>query len=104
MITAYRRGTGSGAALWAGAIGMGLIGLGVPVMCLTSYIHVLGRPELMSFGMGVLMLVQSFGQFLGTFVPLLLLGAAADQWMLLGSAMFVVGLLGTGAVALCKFE
>lgn len=96
--------TGSGAALWAGAIGMGLIGLGVPVMCLTSYIHVLGRPELMSFGMGVLMLVQSLGQFLGTFVPSLLLGAAADQWMLLGSAMFVVGLLGTGAVALCKFE
>lgn len=96
--------TGSGAALWAGAIGMGLIGLGVPVMCLTSYIHVLGRPELMSLGMGALMLVQSLGQFLGTLVPPMLLGATADQWMLLGAAMLVIGLLGTGAVALCKFE
>lgn len=96
--------TGSGAALWAGAIGMGLIGLGVPVMCLTSYIHVLGRPELMSLGMGALMLVQSLGQFLGTLVPPMLLGAMADQWMLLGVAMLVIGLLGTGAVALCRFE
>ena len=51
--------------MWVGAIVMGLVGLGGPVMCLTPYINVLGRPELMSIGMGALMLIQSLGQFLG---------------------------------------
>ncbi len=95
---------GSGPALWVGAVLMGVIGLGGPVMCLTSYIDVLGKPQLMSIGMGVLMLVQSLGQFLGSFVPPLLLGASGDAWMTLGVAMCVVGLVGTGAIALCKFK
>ncbi len=95
---------GSGPALWAGAILMGVIGLGGPVMCLTSYIDVLGKPQLMSIGMGVLMLVQSLGQFLGSFVPPLLLGPAGDAWMTLGIAMCVIGLAGTAAIALCKFK
>ena len=94
----------TGAGVWAGAILMGLIGLGGPVMCLTSYIDVLGKPQLMSIGMGFLMLVQSLGQFLGSFVPPMLLGPAGDQWMTLGIAMCVVGFIGTGAIALCRFK
>ena len=76
---------------------MGLVGLGGPVMCLTSYINVLGRPELMSIGMGVLMLVQSLGQFVGTWLVPLLLGPDVASWMLTGIA-------GTAALALCKFR
>lgn len=101
---AYLLLTGSGAMLWVGAVLMGLIGLGVPVMCLTSYITVLGRPELMSVGMGVLMLVQSLGQFLGTFLAPIILGPANDQWMLFGIVACVAGLLGTVIIALCKFK
>lgn len=96
--------TSTGVGVWAGAIIMGLIGLGGPVMCLTSYIDVLGKPQLMSIGMGFLMLVQSLGQFLGSFVPPMFLGPAGDQWMTLGIAMCVVGFIGTGAVALCRFK
>ncbi|MEG2532785.1 MAG: MFS transporter [Gordonibacter sp.] len=96
--------TQTGPLMWAGAIVMGLVGLGGPVMCLTSYIHVLGRPELMSIGMGVLMLVQSLGQFLGTWLVPLLLGPDVSSWMFTGIVMCVLGFIGTGALALCKFK
>lgn len=101
---AYLMLTGTGEMLWAGAILMGLLGLGCPVVVLTALNAVIGKPELASIGMGVLMLVQSLGMFLGTFVSPMLLGPGNDQWMVLGVFMFVAGLVGTGFVALCKFK
>lgn len=101
---AYLMLTGTGPMLWIGAILMGLVGLGVPVMCLTSFNGVLGEPKLAAVGMGVLMLVQSLGQFLGTFISPILLGSAGDQWMTLGIAMLIIGLVGTAAIAVCKFK
>lgn len=96
--------TQTGPLMWVGAIVMGLVGLGGPVMCLTSYVHVLGRPELMSIGMGVLMLVQSLGQFLGTWLTPILLGADMNGWMFAGAVMCVIGFVGTAALAFCKFK
>ena len=96
--------TGTGMQLWVGAVVMGLVGMGVPVICLTAYPKVLGKPELMSIGMGFLMLIQSLGQFLGTFVSPMLLGASGDQWVTLGIVMCVLGLVGTACIALCKFK
>ena len=96
--------TQTGPLMWVGAIVMGLVGLGGPVMCLTSYINVLGRPELMSIGMGVLMLVQSLGQFLGTWLVPMLLGPEMSSWMFAGIVICIIGLIGTGALALCKFK
>lgn len=96
--------TQTGPLMWVGAVVMGLVGLGGPVMCLTSYMHVLGRPELMSIGMGVLMLVQSLGQFLGTWLTPLLLGADMSGWMFAGTVMCVLGFVGTAALAFCKFK
>ena len=96
--------TQTGPLMWAGAIIMGLLGLGGPVMCLTSYINVLGRPELMSIGLGMLMLVQSLGQFLGTWLVPSLLGPDLSGWMFAGTVMCVIGLAGTAALALCKFK
>jgi len=96
--------TQTGPLMWVGAIVMGLVGLGGPVMCLTSYITVLGRPELMSIGMGVLMLVQSLGQFLGSWLTPILLGADMTSWVFAGTVMCVIGFVGTAALALCKFK
>ncbi len=96
--------TQTGPLMWVGAIVMGLVGLGGPVMCLTSYINVLGRPELMSIGMGVLMLVQSLGQFLGSWLTPILLGPDMTAWMTTGIVMCVIGFIGTAALALCKFK
>lgn len=101
---AYLMLTGTGAMLWVGAVLMGLVGLGCPVVCLTALNPIVGKPELASISMGVLMLIQSLGQFLGTFISPMLLGAGGDQWMTLGIAMLVIGLAGTGIVALCKFK
>ncbi len=101
---AYLMLTGTGAMLWVGAVLMGLVGLGCPVVCLTALNPIVGKPELASISMGVLMLVQSLGQFLGTFVSPMLLGAGGDQWMTLGIAMCAIGLAGTGVAALCKFK
>jgi len=95
---------GSGIALWSGAIIMGLIGMGTPVMMLTSYPRILGKAELLSIGMGFLMLVQSLGQFLGTLISPILLGAAGDQWFFLGMMMCIFGLAGTALAAVCKFK
>ena len=91
--------TQTGPLMWVGAIVMGLVGLGEPVMCLTSYINVLGRPELMSIGMGVLMLVQSLGQFLGTWLIPMLLGPEMSSWMFAGIVMCIIGLVGTAPLA-----
>lgn len=96
--------TGTGMQLWIGAVIMGLVGMGVPVICLTAYPKVLGKPELMSIGMGFLMLIQSLGQFLGTLVSPMLLGSSGDQWMTLGIVMCVLGLVGTACIVLCKFK
>lgn len=96
--------TQTGPLMWVGAVVMGLVGLGGPVMCLTSYVHVLGRPELMSIGMGVLMLVQSLGQFLGTWLTPILLGADMSGWMFAGTVMCVLGFVGTAALAFCRFK
>ncbi len=49
-------------------------------------------------------LVQSLGQFLGTFLAPIILGPANDQWMLFGIVACVAGLLGTVIIALCKFK
>ena len=96
--------TQTGPLMWVGAVVMGLVGLGGPVMCLTSYINVLDRPELMSIGMGMLMLVQSLGQFLGSWLVPILLGADMTGWMFTGIVMCIMGFVGTAALALCKFK
>lgn len=69
-----------------------------------AYPTVLGKPELMSVGMGVLLLVQSLGQFLGTFISSALLGPLLDQWVLCGTVACVLALVGTLCVAVCKFR
>lgn len=94
----------SGPIMWIALVVMGLLAMGTPTVFVAAYPAVLGKPELMSIGMGVLLLVQSLGQFLGTAVPSALLGPALDQWMLCGIVTMVLGLLGTASVALCKFR
>lgn len=94
----------SGLLMWVALVVMGLCAMGAPTVFVAAYPSVLGRPELMSIGMGVLLLVQSLGQFLGTVVPATLLGPGLDQWMLCGSVAAGAALLGTVCVALCRFK
>ena len=90
--------------MWAALVIMGLTSMGAPTVFVAAYPTVLGKPELMSVGMGVLLLVQSLGQFLGTFVSSALLGPFLDQWVLCGTVACALALVGTLCVAVCKFK
>ena len=96
--------TQSSFLLWLGAILMGFIGYGIPVACLTSLPQIAGRSEMMPAAMGVLMLVQCLGEFLGSLVTPMLLGPDMANWMFCGVVMGAVGLLAAVAIAVCKFR
>lgn len=96
--------TQTGALLWLGVALMGLVGMGAVAMFLTAYSKLLPRPELASIGMGVLVLFQGFGQFLGTFLVQMLLGPTLDNWVFAGLALMALGLVGTGSLLVCKLR
>lgn len=88
-------------ALWVAAVVMGLVGLGAPTMFLITYPLSVSRVELMPIAMGLLVMVQSLGQFLGALVaPMVLAGG----WMALGLFVMVLGLVGTGLLALARMK
>lgn len=95
--------TDVGPMMWVAAIVMGLVGLGAPVMFLTAYVTVIGRMELMAIAMGLIMLVQSLGQFLGTAVTPLLLGAEMTNWVGAGLVIMVLGFIGTACVLFTRY-
>ncbi|MEG0758282.1 MAG: MFS transporter [Raoultibacter sp.] len=87
--------------VWVAAVVMGLVGLGSPTMFLTLYPRVVGDEKLMPIAMGLLILVQSLGQFLGTAIMPLVL---ENGWMVAGIFVLVLGLIGTGLLALVKLK
>lgn len=96
--------TFSGAPLWIAVVAMGLLAMGVPTVAISAYPSILGDPKLMTVGMGVLMLVQSVGQFLGSLVPASLLGPDLSQWTLCAAVLCGLGLVGTVSLLACKFR
>ena len=96
--------TQSGPLLWAGALLMGLVGYGIPVAALTSLPQIAGRKEMVPAMMGLFMMVQGLGEFLGCLVTPMILGPALDQWMLCGAMILALGVLGTAAIAVCRFK
>ena len=96
--------TTTGPVMWVAAVVMGLFAMGAPTVVVAAYPRVLGKPELLGVGMGVLLLVQSLGQFLGSFVPSLLLGPDLTQWALCGAVLCAAGLAGAALVAACRFD
>lgn len=93
-----------GAVMWAGAVVMGVIGMGTTGLMITAFMKVISRPELATIGMGVLICVQGVGQFLGTFLVQGLLGPSFENTLLAGSVVMVIGLVGTLCTALCKMR
>lgn len=96
--------TQTGALLWVAVAVMGLVGMGGVGMFLSGYMKLLPRPELASIGMGVMILVQGLGQFLGTFLVQILLGPTLENWVFAGTVLMVMGLLGTVSLLLCRLK
>lgn len=90
--------------LWVVLVVMGLLAMGVPTVAIAAYPDILGDPRKLTVGMGVLTLVQSLGQFLGSLVPSMLLGPALTNWTLCAVVLGVMGLLATVCIFLSKFK
>lgn len=94
----------TGPLMWVAVVVMGLFAMGTPAVIVTAYPKILGRPGLLSIGMGVLLLAQSLGQFLGTFVSSNLLGPDLSGWAICGVVTMLLGFFGSVLVGFCKFK
>ena len=73
-------------------------------MFLSGYTKLLPRPEVASMGMGVMILMQGIGQFLGSFLVQILLGPSLTNWVFSGAVLMVLGLVGTASLLACKMK
>ena len=96
--------TQPGPLLWVGAFLMGLVGYGVPVLSLTALPQIAGSKALMPAMVGLFMLVQSLGEFLGSFLVPLLLGPAMAEWTFCAVVVSAISVIGVIALAFCRFE
>jgi MFS family permease len=96
--------TNTGPLMWVAAVVMGIVGLGAPVMFITCFTTVIGKPELMAIAMGFFMLIQSLGQFLGTAVTPLLLGTNLTGWTITGIVVMILGFAGTVCTLLTRYD
>ena len=96
--------TNTGVLLWVAVVVMGLVGMGGIGLFLSGYMKLLPRPELASIGMGVMICVQGIGQFLGSFLVQMLLGADLTNWFFAGTVILIMGLVGTAALLVCKMR
>ena len=61
-------------------------------------------PALAAGSMGVMILVQGVGQFLGSYLVQMLLGAQLTQGLFAGGVLMALGLAGTGGLLLCRLR
>ena len=95
---------GSSPLLFVGAVLFGVVGMAVPAVCLTAYRILLGTPERLAVGIGLLLVLQSVGQFLGTFLAPIFLGPAGDNFFALGVYVCIIGLVGAVVTIFTKFK
>lgn len=90
--------------LWAILVAMGLLAMGVPTVVMAAYPKLLADPSKLTVGMGVMMLVQSLGQFLGSLIPSIVLGPDLSNWTVCSIVLFLLGLAATACFAASKFK
>lgn len=96
--------TQTGALLWVAVCVMGLVGMGGIGMFLSGYASLVPDPALAAGSMGVMILVQGVGQFLGSYLVQMLLGAQLTQWLFAGGVLMALGLAGAAALLLCRLR
>lgn len=90
--------------LWAILVAMGLLAMGVPTVVMAAYPKLLADPSKLTVGMGVMMLVQSLGQFLGSLIPSIVLGPGLSNWTVCSIVLFLLGLAATACFVASKFK
>ena len=90
--------------LWAILAAMGLLAMGVPTVVMAAYPKLLADPSKLTVGMGVMMLVQSLGQFLGSLIPSIVLGPDLSNWTVCSIVLFLLGIAATACFVASKFK
>ena len=90
--------------LWVILVAMGLLAMGVPTVVMAAYPKLLADPSKLTVGMGVMMLVQSLGQFLGSLIPSIVLGPDLSNWTVCSIVLFLLGLAATACFVASKFK
>lgn len=90
--------------LWAILVAMGLLAMGVPTVVMAAYPKLLADPSKLTVGMGVMMLVQSLGQFLGSLIPSIVLGPDLSNWTVCSIVLFLLGIAATACFVASKFK
>lgn len=90
--------------LWVILAAMGLFAMGVPTVVMAAYPKLLADPAKLTVGMGVMMLVQSLGQFLGSLIPSIVLGPDLSNWTVCSIVLFLLGLAATVCFVASKFK
>ena len=90
--------------LWAILAAMGLLAMGVPTVVMAAYPKLLADPSKLTVGMGVMMLVQSLGQFLGSLIPSIVLGPDLSNWTVCSLVLFLLGIAATACFVASKFK
>jgi MFS family permease len=94
----------TGPALIVVAVISGLFGNSGASVLLIAYLSLLPRSELMEQAMGIFILVQGVGQFLGSFLVQALLGPDLSRFSLCAGVLFTAGIIGTICVLICKYK
>jgi MFS family permease len=96
--------SGVDALLWAGIIIMGLLAMGNLGLGVAIFPTLLPSRDLVPLGMGVLIVAQCLGQFLGTALPPLFLGADVNQWPTMCAGVLALGVLGLICLLFVRFK
>lgn len=96
--------TTTGIGMWVAVALVGIFVMPVSAVCPTAFVRILDCPAMLGVGMGVLKLMQCLGQTIGSYGVPMLLGADMSNWPLVAMVSLAVGLIGAGAMLLCKYK
>lgn len=96
--------TTTGIGMWVAVALVGIFVMPVSAVCPTAFVRILDCPAMLGVGMGVLKLMQCLGQTIGNYGVPMLLGADMSNWPLVAMVSLAVGLIGAGAMLLCKYK
>ncbi|CDX04187.1 Arabinose efflux permease [Desulfitobacterium hafniense] len=90
--------------VWIGGIFLGLIAMGVPAMVLSSVGEVVESPELVGPGMGLVMVFQNLGMFIGTAIFMPIAGMFGGNMTMAAYSMIAFAVLGIILALMAKFK
>jgi hypothetical protein len=90
--------------VYIGTVLFGAIGMGVPGMVLAGVGEVVDRPELAGPGMGLMMIFQNLGMFLGTLIFMPIVAMVGGSFTTAGLVLIPIAVVGLLFAIACKLR